>query len=494
MAGRVKTAASVFGKNTGKKRGSIARRWLINSMIVVILLLLIFNISFLMVSRSLAYQSASANLHLRAATYNRQIDRYREDNADFQLESSARQLVEQFTDKEKVELQIINQAGRLLTSSTGFVPSETAMPDYKEALTSAEATAVWEGANGNGEHVMATTTVLSNETGTVIGALRYVVSLELVDRQIWMTMLAVMAISVVIAGVVLLSNIVFIRSVLRPIKSIGVAARRIALGDYEASLRKTHDDEIGDLCDTINYMAGEIADTERLKNEFISSVSHELRTPLTAIKGWSETMQMALTDTELTEQGLRVITGEAERLSGMVEELLDFSRMQNGHMQIKFERTDLVAELEEVLVFFRDRAEKEGVTIKYIRVEQPLPPVLGDRDRLRQVFINVIDNAIKYSAKDAMVRIEAADMGDSVQVVISDNGIGISPEDLLKVKTKFYRANNNRPGSGIGLALAEEIVLRHNGTLEIDSELDVGTTVTVTLPIAPSERLQRNLG
>lgn len=482
-----------FGRAGGKPRNSIARRWLLNGMVVVALLLLIFDIAFLVVSRTLCYQSAEANLHLRAAAYNQQIDRYRENSSGFDLDSSARQLVEQFTDKEKMELQIISASGRVLVSSTGFVPTETGLPDYTEALEAEDRTAVWDGANSNGEHVMALTTVLTDDAGKTIGALRYVVSLELVDRQIWMTILVVMGISVVVVGVVLISNMVFIKSILRPIKGIGQVAKRIALGDYEASLRKTHDDEIGDLCDTINYMAGEIADTERLKNEFISSVSHELRTPLTAIKGWSETLQSALNDPELMAQGLDVISGEAERLSGIVEELLDFSRMQNGHMVIKFERMDLLAELEEVIFFFRDRAAREQVRLLYIQNEQPLPPVLGDRDRLRQVFINVIDNAIKYSSDNAMVRIEAADMGGSVQVVISDNGIGISPEDLAKVKTKFYRANNNRPGSGIGLALAEEIVVRHGGQLDIDSEPGIGTTVTVTLPVAPSERLKMDI-
>ena len=258
------------------------------------------------------------------------------------------------------------------------------------------------------------------------------------------------------------------------------------MGDYEAHIQKTHDDEIGDLCDTINYMAGEIGDAERLKNEFISSISHELRTPLTAIKGWSETLrQGALTDTALTAQGLDVISNEAERLSGIVEELLDFSRMQSGHMVMKFDRMDLSAELEEVAFLFRDRAVREQVELHYIPLEQPLPPVLGDRDRLRQVFINVLDNAIKYSSDNGLIRMEAADMGSHVQVVISDNGIGIAKEDLANVKTKFFRANKTRPGSGIGLALADEIVRRHNGRLDIDSELGVGTTVTITLPVAP---------
>ncbi|MGI6263928.1 MAG: ATP-binding protein [Acutalibacteraceae bacterium] len=482
MAGRLNRRPD--GKRERTRRG-LTRRWMLNGLAVVALLLLIFDIAFVVVARSLTYQSVRATLRLRASTYNRQVDRYREDIEDFRLESFARQLVEQFTEKETMELQIIDRGGRLLASSTGFMPVEGAMPDYQTALSAEDHTGVYTGVNSTGENVVAFTTVLTDDTGHPIGAMRYVASLEQVDRQIFVTVLTVMLISVGVALVVLLANRLFVNSVLRPITAISHTARRIALGDYSASLRKTHDDEIGDLCDTINYMAGELADAERMKNEFISSVSHELRTPLTAIKGWSETLRAdPVSDPQLTTQGLDVITREAERLSGIVEELLDFSRMQSGHMALKFKKTDLLAELEEVVFLYRDRAAREGIELNYVAQEQSLPPVLGDPDRLRQVFINVLDNAVKYSTPPGLIRVEAADMGDRLQVVISDSGIGIAPEDLARVKTKFFRASNARPGSGIGLALADEIVRRHGGQLDIDSEPGVGTTVTITLPTA----------
>ena len=270
MAVRINALSRPGGE--APKKG-IVRRWMLNGLVVVVLLLLVFEIAFMVVTRSLSYQSARANLHMRAAAYNQQIDRYREESEDFRLESSARQLVEQFTDKEKMELQIIGPTGHVLVSSNGFVPTETTMPDYTDALTAQDKTGVWDGANSNGENVMAMTTVLTGASGQPIGALRYVVSLSLVDRQILVTMLATLVIGSVVILLVLLSNLVFIRSIVRPLTEIGQTARRIALGDYDAHLRKTHDDEIGDLCDTINYMAGEIADAERMKNEFISSIS-----------------------------------------------------------------------------------------------------------------------------------------------------------------------------------------------------------------------------
>ena len=262
-----------------------------------------------------------------------------------------------------------------------------------------------------------------------------------------------------------------------------MAARRIALGDYDSRIEKTYNDEIGELCDTINYMAEEISAAEQMKNDFISSVSHELRTPLTAIKGWSETLQQPDVGEELTQKGLEVIAGEAERLSGIVEELLDFSRMQGGRMTFTFDKVDVLAELQEAVFLFRERARKEGVALQYVD-SADLPPVIADRDRLKQVFINIIDNAIKYSDPGGKVRVEAARMGQHVQVVISDSGVGISPEDLPRVKSRFFKGDRSRPGSGIGLALADEIVRRHGGWIDIDSEPGVGTTVSVMLPVS----------
>ena len=187
---------------------------------------------------------------------------------------------------------------------------------------------------------------------------------------------------------VMLSSSYFVSSILNPITEIGQAARKIALGDYDSRIEKRYDDEMGDLCDTINYMAGEISAAERMQNDFISSVSHELRTPLTAIKGWSETLrQGGAADEELMNKGLEVISSEAERLSGIVEELLDFSRMQGGHMTMRFGRMDVLAELEEAVVLFRERAKREDIDLVYIEGEN-LSPITGDKDRRQrdQIF------------------------------------------------------------------------------------------------------------
>ena len=426
------------------------------------------------------YQSVESALDSRAALYQRTMEMTASaEDADWN--AGSRELIAYFTDKDKMELQVLGAGGKVLLSSNGFVPDETAVPmDFRQALQSEDGEGRWRG-SVEGEQTMALTVLQKNADGAVVGALRYVVSLTLVNRQVVLLSLLLFGFILLIVFFVTLSGVYFINSIVNPVAAVSHTARRIAMGEYDVRLDKHYDDEIGRLCDSINYMAGEIGAAEQVKNEFISSVSHELRTPLTAIKGWSETLQAAPEDRELTSQGMAVIGKEATRLSGLVEELLDFSRMESGRITLKVAKLDVLAELEEAVFLFRDRAARAGIRLEYCPCET-LPPVTGDADRIKQVLVNILDNAVKYSRPDDRVRVEAAAMPQGVQIVISDTGIGIEPEKLAKVREKFYQTDPGNPGSGIGLALADEIVRLHGGQLEIDSELGVGTAVTVTLP------------
>ena len=273
-------------------------------------------------------------------------------------------MAENFPDKERIEMQVVDADGHIVISSSGFAPGgeeadASKHQDYRLALDDADGSGVWHGRNAAGENVMAMTRVIKAADGSRLGAVRYLVSLSDIDHLILMLVALMLLFGAAILFFVMLSSSYFVSSIIHPVTEIGQAARRIALGEYDYRIEKQYDDEIGELCDTINYMAGEIATAEKLKNDFISSVSHELRTPLTAIKGWSETLREAGDmDAELTAKGLEVISSEAERLSSIVEELLDFSRMQGGHIAVKFERMDLLAELEEAVFLFRDRAAR----------------------------------------------------------------------------------------------------------------------------------------
>ncbi|MDE6133551.1 MAG: HAMP domain-containing histidine kinase, partial [Oscillospiraceae bacterium] len=318
-------------------------------------------------------------------------------------------------------------------------------------------------------------------------AVRLVSSMEQIDRSVSVITMIFIIICLAILILMFSSGLYFIKSIVIPVRQIGTTARRYAVGDFSVRITKKNDDEIGELCDIVNHMASELELSEQMKNDFISSVSHELRTPLTAIKGWAETVGSMPDDAETIARGMRVITSESERLSRMVEDLLDFSRMQNGRFSLNKNTMDILAELGDAVLIYTEKARCEGIDVIYDEPDM-LPFVYGDRNRLRQVFVNIIDNAIKYSDKGGVVSVQAT-MSDArhIEVDISDTGCGISPQDLPKVKTKFYKANHTRRGSGIGLAVADEIVTLHGGKLEIFSEQGVGTTVTITLPVQKQE-------
>ena len=302
-----------------------------------------------------------------------------------------------------------------------------------------------------------------------------------IDNQVLIIAATTFVVCLAIMLLIFFSGMYFVRSIVYPIRSIGDMTKQFAKGDFSERIKKESDDELGELCDSINYMADELSNTEQMKNEFISSVSHELRTPLTAIKGWTETVTSMYEDKETFKKGMRVITSETERLSQMVEELLDFSRIQDNRLTLIMDTIDILAELGETVLIYQERARALGIKLDYYEPEM-LSFVYGDKNRLRQVFINIVDNAIKYSDKGDTVSVEAYEEHGEICISVSDTGMGISAEDLPKVKTKFFKANHTRRGSGIGLAVADEIIQRHGGTLTLNSEQGVGTTVLITLP------------
>ena len=465
-------------------RRGITGRWLVNTFGVILAIVVFLVVVLSLFMKGYYYNGIHQTLNGRVDELSNVIGNYSKEYFDV----GARGYVENFSDKESMEMMIINWEGKIVITSTGFPPDNTVdMPDYKIAINKkSEGYGFWQGIQ-NDEHIMAVTKIIYDTAGDSVGAIRYCVSLEPADRQIFVMIMFMILVGMSILFFVLLSGAYFVRSIVRPIQEINDVSKRIAQGDFEARLERRNNDEIGELCDSINYMAQELGVSEKLKNDFISSVSHELRTPLTAIKGWAETMKMGDTpDFRTFEKGMSVIIRESERLTGIVEELLDFSRIQSGRMVINMERIDLLAELDAAIYMHRDRALNEG---KHLIYDEPefVPPVQGDKNRIRQVFINVIDNALKYTPESGVIGIEVKSDDDNIQIIISDNGCGIPAEHLPKVRDKFYKANQTQRGSGIGLAVVDEIMNLHNGSLDIESTENVGTTVILTFPIEKIE-------
>ena len=460
----------------------LTKRWLYNNFLVILIFLSALIIAFSLAIRNYYYNSVLSVMKNTATVQNASLVNYSEDNTvDFS--ASVRKMVEDFDERDHMELMAIDKNGKVITTSSGFSPAdETDMPDYTEALTSPSRDAsAFDKING--ESVLAYTLLAPSMDDSNLSALRYVVSLTAVKRQIYMLIAAAGVVGAAIIFFVILSSSYFINSIINPIDKVRKIALQISKGDFSAHLTKTTDDEIGELCDAINAMALELQENEKMKNDFISSVSHELRTPLTAIKGWAETLMDDSVDRETTRKGIGVIIKESERLSGMVEELLDFSRLQSGRLKLTLTKLDLVAELSDAVLMFTERARPEGIALHY---DEPMDilPIMGDPNRLRQVFVNILDNAIKYSDAGDSVTILVKTGDDKAIILIQDTGIGIAPEDLPKIKTRFYKANATRRGSGIGLAVADEIVSMHGGVLSIDSREGIGTTVSITLPLS----------
>lgn len=427
------------------------------------------------------YNSAKQYISSRLNMISGMLSQYYTDNpASFT--SEVRSIVENWSEKNKMELMTVSGGGQVSMTSSGFAPTyDVLTQDYYDALQSGSS-GTFTGRLPSGEKVIAIS-IVTPDTAGEFSVIRLVASTERVDRHIAALIIIAAVICGAILALMMFSGMYFVKSIVIPVRQIGATARRYARGDFSVRIPVKSDDEIGELCDIVNKMADELSQSEAMRNEFISGVSHELRTPLTAIKGWAETIGSMPDDSETIVKGMRVITSETERLSQMVEELLDFSRMQNGKFTLNKGNVDILAELGDAVLIYAEKAKKEGIELVYAEPED-LPAVYGDRNRLRQVFINVIDNAIKYSEKGGLVTVQAILADENkIEIEVSDTGCGISPEDLPKIKTKFFRANHNKRGSGIGLAVADEIITMHSGTLEVFSEQGMGTTVVIMLPV-----------
>lgn len=461
----------------------ITNRWLVNSLgVSVILIAAILLLSSYSVKRYY-YSGIEQAMSVRSNEF---VSLYSTNTTKQEFLTNAMDYVENFPDKALMELMVFDSNGEIVITSTGFEPDkEQSLPDYEQVISSNETYFSWTGSLNSGEKVMTLIRVIYNDSGSNVGAVRYIVSLSSANRQIFLLIALFILASMIILFIIVVSGSYFIRSIIEPVKRISATAHQIAQGDFNTKIEKQYDDEIGDLCDAVNNMASELGAAERLKNDFISSVSHELRTPLTAIKGWAETMQLTGSnpDPYTTEKGMKVIIKETERLSGIVEELLDFSRIQSGRMVLIMDKIDILAELDESVYMLKERAVSEE---KHLMFNEPemVSPVIGDKNRLKQVFVNIIDNALKYTASGCLINVNVTEENENIVVTVSDNGQGISKEDLPRVKEKFFKANTTVRGSGIGLAVTDEIVKLHKGSLLIDSEEGVGTTVTIIIPIA----------
>ena len=466
------------------RSGGITRRWVMTTLSFIIFILIVVNVSASVSIKNYYYAMAENTIDSKVQKNAVQTFFKNYVDSDKKLfEEGAREFVENFGYRHLMHVWAVADDGDILVSSAGFyVDDAVDMPDYTEASSSETGTAMWTGYNSQGEKIMAKTFIVNNTDGTQAGAIRLIVSLQDMDRQHIKYTVFISFLCLLAFVLVAVSGMFFIRSIVKPVVQINETAKLIAKGDFNARVESDdNNDEISELCDTVNYMSEEIARADRVKNDFISTVSHELRTPLTAIKGWAETIR-DIGDEEMTAKGIEVIISESDRLYSIVEDLLDFSKMQSGRMVKRAEPVDMIQELNNAVEVFDDRSKRDGISLIYTAPEKTAP-MTADRSLIKQVFANILDNAFKYTGQGGRVAVFAEVTENDVVISIADTGCGISKEDLPHVTEKFYKANMSVRGSGIGLAVVDEIVKLHNGRLDVASTVGKGTVVTVIFPL-----------
>lgn len=462
---------------------------MVNSISVVLFIVLLAVAAFSAAMGSYYYSTLSESLKQKAENAISSFDYYR---TEAEYYDNARAVVAGEPNSDKLEVEYLDADGQIRFSSSDLTAFRSpGTPDIAEAI-SMKRTKVWIGADpSTGEHIMAASSPLMID-GEVVGVMRYVTSLNKVDKQIIIIVAIALGIGLGILGMVYFSNLYFIRSIVDPVAGITETAKRIAAGSYGVQIEKRYDDEIGALTDAINDMSLKINQSEKMKNEFISSVSHELRTPLTAINGWAETiMNGEVRDAGDVKKGMGIIVSEARRLTNMVEELLEFSRIQDGRFTLSVEPMDIKAELEDAVYTYREFFRREGIELNHFDCDEEFPPIAGDPERLRQVFCNLLDNAAKHGGSGKRIDTAIARDEDQAVITIRDYGPGIPAEELPHVKYKFYKGSSKARGSGIGLAVCDEIITRHEGTLEIGNAEGGGCIVTIRLPIRTQASIEQ---
>ncbi len=463
----------------------IRNRWLRNSFLAVTAVMLALVVIISMFLASYYYNSMRSGLETKAKTVSDFFANYATtENAYLDMASY---YITDFDEKDRLELQFltVDTEPSVYLSSYGLTSgSKPGTVDIYEAISS-KTIRSWSGRDAEtGERIMAVSApILSN--GEVKGVMRLVSSLRIVDRQLILIVCLISGVAVLVILLTYMTNMYFVRSIIDPMAGITEMAKRIASGYYGIQIEKEYDDEIGDLTDAINDMSARISQNEQMKSEFISSVSHELRTPLTAINGWGETLISGkLDNAQDFKKGLNIIVSESRRLTKMVEELLEFSRIEDGRFNLNVEMIDIQAEFEDAVYTYQEFYKKEGISLNYTDPEREFPPIPGDPERLRQVFSNLLDNAAKHGGAGKRIDTTIGEEDGFAAIIIRDYGPGIPSEELPHVKEKFYKGSSKARGNGIGLAVCDEIISRHGGRLDIANAQDgTGCVVTILLPM-----------
>ena len=461
----------------------LRRRWLINTLCVVLPLAIVCVFAVTAAFAAYYYSGMESDLRYRAKATT---DFFAENmNVDYNAYyKSCVKYAQTYEDRNSIELQFINAQGRLVASSYGPWAGDAPRTDEIREAMDARTQRAFVGKDENtGEHIMAVSSPMVYSNGEVIGVLRFVTGTRVMHMQIvFIALIALAFFGAFVLIIVLLTNY-YIHPVLVPVADITEKAQRIATGSYGIQITAKYNDEIGVLADTINEMSNKISQNEKVQTDFISSLSHELRTPLTAITGWTETLMTDENLDQQTRKGMDIILRESKRLTEMVLGLRELSRTDGDRRTLNVEMADIRAEFEDTVFMYGSRLRQQGINLNYIDTELDIPEIPCDPKRLRQVFLNILDNAAKHGGEGKSIDATILQTESSVIIEIRDYGSGIPEDELPLVKKKFYKGSSKARGTGIGLAVCDEIITMHNGTLELSNATGGGTRVRICLPL-----------
>lgn len=460
----------------------LQKRWLLNSVSIIIALGLVCVMAVTASFAAYYYSNLQADMQNKAKSTTEFFAEYL--NQDYNsFYQSCITYAQTFEERDRMELQFINQSGTIVASSYGpWIGPSPSTPDIQEAV-SMRGARVFVGKDPyTHQRILAVSSPMIYNNGEVIGVLRFITATSLVDKQIFYVAAISLLVMLAVLAVVMLSSNYFIRSIMVPVSQITEKAKWIANGSYGAQIQTKYNDEIGELAQTINELSTKISQNEKMQAEFISQLSHELRTPLTVINGWSETLLADESMDADTRQGMKIISSEAKRLTEMVMELLDFTRLQDGRVSLSLEPTDIRSEFEDTVFMYSSRLAQEGLDLNYLDTDSDIPEISCDAKRLRQVFLNILDNAAKHGGDGKQIDAGISYEDSCVVIRIRDYGPGIPEDEIPLVKKKFFKGSSKARGTGIGLAVSDEIVELHNGSLTLENAQGGGTLVTIRLP------------
>lgn len=408
-------------------------------------------------------------------------------------------LFSSYYEQELIDNQLLNDPGRLLDQYRFLVSTEVQLMDpngnviadthdnkqkniseYEDVKMAITGVTGYLDTKAAGERILFVTQPLKRGN-TVIGAIRFTTSMERLNHVFTKNMLILLSFGGIVILTAAIISFFLANTITKPISVITKAAEQMASGKLSTRVKKENEDEIGKLADTLNYMAMQIEKHEQLKNEFIASVSHELRTPLTSIKGWAVTLN-SMTEDDFFRNGLEIISTESDRLNHLLGDLLDFSSLSSGKLPLVIEKVALPTFIQQVIHQLAPRAERQGIQLSG-HLDEILVPVLVDHNRLKQVLMNLLDNAFKFTPYGGKIVVVLMSIGKEAVIQVIDSGSGITKEELQLVKNKFYKGKSKGAGSGIGLAIVDEIIKAHHGKFSLNSKNGNGTTAEIRLPI-----------